>query len=265
MAAVTRHTDLDLAVRVSRLERELRIWKLSLVIVVVVLLVPIVQASPPAAVVEAQKFVLRDADNRVRAVLGTEFAGSEPTAVTGFAFGQYGLHFYDADRQYRAGMSEVGDAAGSWQLQFDGKRTPSAVRLLAADGLALLTLLATEQVREVVNKQEEAWGKRFNAAKTPVEREKLLLDKKFDGVSAGLSAFPKGTSSLTLKHGLGGGLDFFLHRRQASLHLMDERGVTRATLGHTKLERVATGVAEERPVSSLVLLDKSANVIWKAP
>lgn len=73
------------------------------------------------------------------------------------------------------------------------------------------------------------------------------------------------TSSLTLKHGLGGGLDFYLLRKQASLYLMDESGTTRAVLGHTKIERPATGVIEQLPASSLVLFDKEAKVVWKAP
>jgi len=118
---------------------------------------------------------------------------------------------------------------------------------------------------ELPGPHESLMPRRFNAAKTPEEREKLFLGRKFDGVSAALSAFPKGTSSLTLKHGLGGGLDFYLHRRQSSFYLMDESGTTRAVLGHTKLEHPATGVAEERPVSSLVFFDKGAKVVWKAP
>lgn len=98
-----------------------------------------------------------------------------------------------------------------------GKADAKCRASTVADGLALLTLNATEQTRELANKESAEWARRFNTAKTPEEREKLQRSRKTDGVNAALSAFPKGTSSLSLKHGLGGGLDFYLLRRQASM------------------------------------------------
>lgn len=263
---MARETDIELLIRVDRVEREIRLWRAGVCVILLsaVVLLLAGQVSTAPTVLEAQKFILKGPDNKVRAVLGTELPGSQPTALT-IPFGQYGLYFYDSDGQYRAGMSELGDATGSWQLQLQAKRTPSSARLLVGDGLASVILVGTEQTRELADKEEAEWAKRFNAAKTPEERERLLLGRKFDGVSAALSAFPKGTSSLALKHGVGGGLHFYLHRRRSSFHLMDEKGTTRAVLGHMKLEHPATGVAEERPVSSLVLFDKAAKVLWKAP
>lgn len=200
----------------------------------------------------------------MRAVLGTEIPGSRPGALTVPGVGEFGLHFYDSDGAYRAGISEFGDAQ-SWQLQLRGKGTPTAAHLFVADGLASLTLDATEETRDVADRKWADWARKVNTARTPEEREKLFNDRKMPGVKAALSAFPKGTSSLTLKRGLGGGLDFYLLRRQASLYLMDENGTTRAVLGHTKIERPPTGVIERLPASSLVLFDKEAKVVWKAP
>ena len=265
---MTGQADIEVLVRrVHRLEREMRWWRVGVPIVLLsaVALLFVGQANTAPTVIEAQKFILRDPDNRVRAVLGTEFPGSRATGLTAPDVGQYGLHFYDSDGAYRAGLSEFGDATASWQLQLQAKGTPSAAHLLVADGLAALTLNAIEQTREVTDKESAEWAKRFNAAKTPEEREKLLIGRKMDGVNAALSAFPKGTSSLSLKHGLGGGLDFYLLRRQSSVYLMDENGTTRATLGHAKIERPTTGVIEERPVSSLLLFDKEVKEVWKAP
>ena len=49
------------------------------------------------------------------------------------------------------------------------------------------------------------------------------------------------------------------------LVLYDPNGQVRAILGHAELKAARTGVVEQRPVSSLVLIDKDGKVIWKAP
>ncbi|HKE56487.1 MAG TPA: hypothetical protein VKB46_07295 [Pyrinomonadaceae bacterium] len=249
--------------RLCRLEREMRWWRTSVAItlLVVAILLSTQQATTAPAVVEAQKLILRDPYNKVRAVLGTSDSGCRPK-TTGSE--QYGLHFCDSDGVYRAGISEFGDGQ-SWEVQLQAKRTPSAAYVVVNDGIASLELNATEQTREVADKKWAEWAEKFNAARSPEEREKLLIDRKIDAVRAALSAFPKGTSSLTLKHGLGGGLDFYLLRRQSSLYLKDENGTTRAVLGHTEIERPATGVVEQLPISSFVLFNKDAKVVWKAP
>ena len=154
---------------------------------------------------------------------------------------------------------------GGWELWLDAKGTPSSARLIVTDGLASLSLDATEQTREVFDRENKEWNKKFKAAKTKEEAAKLFWGRKTDVVTAGLSAYSKGTSFLTLKHGLGGGFDFHLLRRQPTLSLMDEKGTTRVALGHTTIEFPATGVMEERPPSSLVLFKKDGKVIWQAP
>ncbi len=50
-----------------------------------------------------------------------------------------------------------------------------------------------------------------------------------------------------------------------SLFLNDENEKYRAVLGHAALKTTAAGTMEQRPASSLMLLDKDGKVIWKAP
>lgn len=50
-----------------------------------------------------------------------------------------------------------------------------------------------------------------------------------------------------------------------NLSLSDEERKPRAILGHAFLEEPHTGIIEQRPTSSLVLLDRDGTVLWKAP
>ena len=67
------------------------------------------------------------------------------------------------------------------------------------------------------------------------------MNRKWNGVQAALWAFPAGTSSLTVKRGLSGGLDFSLLKRQSSLYITDENGVSRAVLRSNEI-----GVSSDR-------------------
>lgn len=51
----------------------------------------------------------------------------------------------------------------------------------------------------------------------------------------------------------------------AGLRLRDEHQSDRVVVGETKLEELKTGATSERPLSSLVLLDRDGKVTWKAP
>jgi hypothetical protein len=252
--------------RLDRLERELRWWRRGGVAACLALavLVTMGQVIPGAKVLEAEKFVLKDPKGKVRAVLGNAYGGLSVTPIDMRTEGQYGLHFYGADGRSRAAVREFGDTDESWQLELRAKDTPSAAYLTAGNGIAALSLRGTEQSWEVDERESVEWGKKFNAAKTPEEREKLFLSRTFNGVEADLIAFPKGTSSLRVRHGLGGGLNFYLHNRQPSLDITDKKGTSRIVLGHIKLERQG-GIIEERPSASIVLFDENGKSIWKVP
>lgn len=258
-----------LAQRLERLERENRWWRYGGLGSFLVLAATIMmgQVIPTARVVEAEKFMLKDWKGNIRAVLGPEMTHSPPIASAGAGIGTYGLHLYDSDGKYRAGIAETGPYSTpqkSWVLELRDRNTPTSAYLGVSDGLARLDLRATNQSREVAEREDAEWRKKFNAAKTPKEREKLFPQRTND-VTVSLTAFPKGTSSVSVRHGLGGELDLYLLNRRPSLNIEDEKGTSRVVLGQTKLENKATGVTEERPLSSLVLFDKDGKVVWQAP
>src|SRR5262245_38819697 len=86
--------------RLERLERENGWWRraATLALLVTGALALLGQASPRSRVVEAEKFVLKDSDGKVRAVLGREWAnGRAPTLSEVRLTGVYGLHLYGPD------------------------------------------------------------------------------------------------------------------------------------------------------------------------
>jgi hypothetical protein len=232
------------------------------------------QTLPRVRVVEAEKFILRDSDGKARVILGAESPGSTvpDPAVIRMVFpkmGVYGLHLYSPDGRYRAGLIEAEPGGTGAQLRLLDSSTPSSAYLAVDAGVAALNLTATEKSRDAAEREQSEWGTKFNAAKTPEERERLFLSAPFDGAKAALSAFPKGTSSLSLERGsngkYGGIAAYLTQDGQAAMWLNDERGMSRAVLGGASLENKATGVKEQRPASSLILFDKDGKVIWKAP
>jgi hypothetical protein len=250
--------------RLDQLERELRWWRRAGLATFFVLaaVVTMGQLLPTARAVEAEKFVLKDAKGKVRAVLGPEDLPGRGTPPPLQEPGWYGLYFYDSEGAYRASLRESDIA---WELELDAKKTPSSASLMVGDDFAWLNFRATTKRREVADREWTARSKQLKAAQTPEAREELSRGSSFDGVEASLAAWPSGLGHFRLTQGLGGGLDFSLVDRQPSLYLSDPKGTTRVVVGHTKLERQATGVTEERPLSSIVLFNKEGGVIWKAP
>lgn len=264
--------------RLERLEREVRRWKAGATVLGIlagsVLLMG--QSVPKSRVIEAEKFVLKDTKGKIRAILGPEWTDHPAPTLEPRVFGlivvpghAYGLHLYAEEGRYVAGLTGRGNGEGASLELHDGK-TPSSAYVTVGAGRASLNLAATEQTREVAERQEAEWGKRVRAAKTPEERWRLFESRPFDGITATLSAFAKGTSSMYLVRGSSlkttGGAELRLLRDgRVGLSLTDEKGTTRAVLGHTSLERKRTGAVEQLPASSLVLFDKDGQVIWNAP
>jgi hypothetical protein len=115
MINMTGQTDNEMLTRrLHRLEREMRCWRISVLIIVLTAAMFLFarHATTAPAIVEAEKIILRDPHNKVRAVIGTADARCRPKT----SIGQYGLHFCDSDGIYRAGISEFGDGQ-SWELQ----------------------------------------------------------------------------------------------------------------------------------------------------
>lgn len=82
-----------------------------------------------------------------------------------------------------------------------------------------------------------------------------------------LATWDDGVSRLSL-HDQGGRARALLTVQadgSPSLSLRDESTKSRAVLGQATLRTARTGTMERRPAASLVLFDRDANVIWKAP
>jgi len=291
--------------RMDRLERENRWWRCGALLLVVltaatVLILVLTGGTVPKGqgtlnprIIEAEKFVLKDANGRVRGVLGDVFGFGEDAsgAVKDYrGLGNYGLYLYGSDGRFLAGLGTIfaGRPYEETRLQLRGrerehfvsltvgenteleihdKNTDSSAYLRVREGIASLDLSATEQTHEAAERENREWTKKFRAAKT-LEEKLFISNEPIHGISARLFASIYGTSVLELVRGsyTRGGIKFSLLKEgQAALRLADEKGNERAVLGHIKLERPATGVTEEHPTSSLVLFNKDGKVIWKAP
>ena len=264
------HIDI-LRQRLERLEQEIqqyrresRWWKrlvlLSLAVMVSVVLMG--QAPIERRVIEAERFVLKDADGKIRAVLGADRSLSSQ--------GNYGLHLYTSTGKHVASLSELLAGAGG-QLELRAKNTASAAFLKASDGSAGLQLRATDQTFEEANREFETWRRRLNAIRTLEERQQFLTTEPFQGVRAEFSAAssPRGVSKLELirgsSHGPRDRMQLSLFEANPMLLLQDHTGTPRAVLGHVALGDTASKGVEQRPVSSLVFFDKNGKVIWQAP
>lgn len=253
---------------VRQCKRESRWWRCATMLSLIVMgaLFLMGQAPPKPRVIEAERFVVKDANGKVRGILGAKPPNLSPTALMYPDFyEQYGLHLYAAEGRYIAGLSGemgAGDHAAA-RLELHDKKTASSVLLMIEDSHALLRLQATEQTHEAAERASKEEIKRFNAAKTFEERYQLSSARSPHNVYARLSVSPKDNSFLELVHEYSG-MWFNLLNGQPAFKLTDEKGA-RAVLGYTTLERTATGVVEQRPASSLVLFDKEGKVLWKVP
>ena len=237
---------LDLQTVVERLEkveaqnRRLK-WAGVLVVVVVCAVVLMGQASPKKRVVEAERFILRDAGGNMRAWLGVD------------AKNWVGLSLFDKDEKPRVGLTVYADGSADLKLR-DAEGTLRAGLEASADGKTNLVLYDVE------------------------ERGRVGLFVLGDGLG-GLSLYDaEGKNRVALGVESDGGpyLSFFDAggKRRIGLNttsdlprvaLNDADGVLRAVLGSTSLETIQTGAVTKRAPSSLVLFDKEGKVIFQAP
>ncbi len=230
-----------LARRLDRVERENRWLKraglVALAVIAAVVLVG--QAMPKSRIVEAAKFVLTDANGKVRAVLGQESGGTTAPSVAEvlrpakIELGKYGLHLYGADGGMRASLTGSWLLGGGGYLYLQDKETASSAELMVGSNGAMLSLSATKQSLE----EARQLGRAIAAGKME-EAKKLMF---------------KANTAHLLTESVGSSLQF------------SDKGTTRATLGHTSLKTVRTGVVQTRPSSSLVLFGEDGKVIWSAP
>lgn len=279
-----------LAQQIGRLERENRRLKwigASSLVGIVILAVMIGKlavgkSSMPSTallnrrIVEAEKFVLKDTDGRVRAILGAELeianVEGSPTVLPETSLDSYGLHLYGADGRHRAALIErkwEGGAGGRLSL-FD-KNSVSSAYLAVASGYASLELEATERSHEQDEREQEIYAKRWNSAKSPEEKGKVDETTSQEGYTAKMTAWSHGQRSYlivgghTTKARDNGVVELNSSKGQPSVVLRDEKDKDRLVLGHTELKILRTGSVEKRPASSLVLFKNDGRVIWQVP
>jgi hypothetical protein len=257
--------------RLARLEQEIqqcrgenRRWKRGamLFLAVMVSIVLMGQGLPGQRVIEAEMFVLKDADGRIRAVLGAE-RYALPNS-------NYGLHLYTPNGKHVASLSESLEGGGG-QLALMARNTVSSAFLRVGEGSAGLQLRATDQTFEEATRQFEVWRRSLNSIKTAEERQRLVATEPFQGVRAEfvVASSQKSSSKLELMRGSAHGprdsIQLSLRERAPMLLLKDDSGTPRAVLGHAELGNHLTGSIEQRPASSLVLFDNNGKSIWQAP
>jgi hypothetical protein len=237
----------DLTRRLDRLERENRWMKcFGGVVVLVVVAVATMAALPKPRIVEAEMFIVRDLNGKIRVVLGQDTLSDKvPTSPIivwpPIANDTYGLSIYASDGRMRVQLAHWFDEAGGY-LNLGAKDTVSSASLLVSDGLSELKLRGTERSRGEDERARRDFAARFNAARS-VEERAGLRDPSDQGHQIKMSAFKDGPS----------------------ISLGDQEGVRRAVLGHTVLKILQAGSHEHRAPSSLVLFDKDGKVIWTAP
>lgn len=229
--------------RVDRIERENQRLKQAGIVVLAVIAAMVMMGQATqgkvAKLVEAEKFIVKDAKGKPRVVLGAE------SSLDNYSTSQqylpesksYGFHLYGTDGRYRAGISEQ-EEGGAFAVLRDNQ-TVSGITISAGGASATLSMNGTQETYE----QSEREAKRLETLST----EELIKATEKHLASFRPDVFLKASS-----------------REGSSLEIAAS-GVTRATLGRTNLETIRTGVVEQRPESSLVLFDKDKKVIWRAP
>jgi len=273
--------------RLERLERAIRWWRgatlLSCMVMVAVFLMG--QTLPSPRVIEAEGFVLRDHNGKIRVVVGPRLLmeAGDIQSVPKDDDREYGVHLYTSEGRHVAQLSVSDDVLVGASLQFSDTHTGSSAYLGVRKAHAALSLISTTHAstddsidqkellaRAKAAQTSEERNRLFTAIQTPEGRRRMLSVRPSYGMYTSLVADAEATVGLDIGRGSQltprGGIRFDLFKDgQSVLQLSDEKGVSRAVLGHTTLERTTTGVVEQRPVSSLVLFDKNAHAIWKAP
>lgn len=191
--------------------------------------------------VEAERFLLRDAGGRIRAVLHTRADGSPL------------LEFRDVAGNRRASLGLLADAAHVSLSDAEGKG--GATLRAQPNGRANLTLTDRNGTRRAVLLLAD------DGAPT------LALSDRHRRTRIVLTTLGNGATGLSVSDAEGrvrAALDLEADG-SPSLALYDENRRSRAILGHGELEGGQAGGVETRRASSLLLFDESGTVIWRAP
>jgi len=256
---MTEPTMETLARRLDRVERENRRLKqagvVALAVIAAVVLMGQATGGKVAKVVEAEKFVLKDKDGKIRAIFG--LAVGHPVLTHPLA---PHLSFYDKQSKPRIKLAL--DIDGTPELLLGDKKRAYAHLYLELNGNAWL---------EMVGMKSRAYG-----GKELKQDSSIWMLAGHDPL---LKLFKSATKPRVQLSGRGDGLlevwgehGGFLEVNPSSLRIKDRNWNLRAELGSTTLKITRPGLAggkveteEKRPESSLVLFDKDEKVTWKAP
>jgi hypothetical protein len=141
--------------------------------------------------------------------------------------------------------------------------------------LALLTILsglAGGAATSLILSGQPVFAQKTDEAQKTEEAQKIveanglrLVDK--DGKVRGLLSVDSDGNPNFFLHDKSekGGIVLAIDPNGSSVRVLDENGNSRAVLGSTDLKKTRSGYVEKRPLSSLVLLDKNKDVVWKSP
>ena len=271
--------------RLERLEQDHRALKriglMALVMIAAIAMIGQAASRNVSKLVEAEKFVVRDANGNPRAelevsngsarLLLSDQEGETRARLVVKAGGEAGLFLLGNDA--RPSVMLGVDEKGSPYLQFDKNGEWRALLTVLPEGTPVLTFV------------DEAGNSRFGISAEPdgsvglilfdqdgkirvlldvdsSDLPGLLLSNEAGKGRVFLNVDPDGAAGITVANesgdgrvGMGVESDGLPH-----LGLRDRNGRTRVLLGHT-----TDATLGERPVSSLLLFDKDKKVIWSAP
>ena len=221
--------------RLERLEKQNRRFKqmgaLALILISSVLLMG--QAAPKN-IVEADEFILRDANGNTRANL--DVAGNVPK-----------LRLYDANQEVRAMLDANPGPSGPGLTLFDANGKPRASLFVTAKGPGIS--LANANGKSGANLiLEESRGPGLDLYDTN-GKPRVSVYVNQDGPAIRLLHASGKTRTL---------LD------ETNLELSNDEGF-RTTIGSAQLVTPRTGETHKTSAASVVLFDKDKKVLWQAP
>lgn len=224
--------------------------------------------AAPNRTIEADKFVIKDANGKTRAELSSSDAGPELNFLdergtlrlsVGIYAGEPSIVLFDQDSKQVATL--VSDESGS-QLWFGTGPTEKPLAAigtnltLGKDGKLSQASFIRLCDRKGHDRVELEYSPMFNEASIQVSGTN---EKETVGISAGDAIAP----SLFVSFGRNA-VSLTSDKDGPAVSIGDDRGFS-ASIGSVSLITGATGETHRTSAASLVLFDKGKNVIWKAP
>lgn len=286
----------NLSKRVGRLERENRLLKQigTFVLVGIAALMLMAQAKPikVVKVIEAERFVVKDEDGKVRVILGLDRESIWPDRKSKYGLAIYGeggtkrvslshhkigissldlLANNEHHGEIIARLSATDQIGANLDLELPGLISPPitpGVSLYAAvnrltnfvNGISIYTGNNNYVKAIVMPTSAELSVGAANPEEVKQEQERRATERGRKLEKGFLAA-----EEYKIAKDLASAIRLVANSKDQTVVALKEKGSIRAVLGHVTMTHPQTEVKEQRPLSSLVLLDKDGKVIWKAP